>query len=373
LAVKVNTASPALLSAGVQAQAAGARESRPEGSTFFLRCPYTAHTSFPSDKAWCRMTNGECDVLAETYNTRLNRYINQDTRGKVTIRDDIQSGTIFITMNNLQLQDSGTYSCAYQQSTNVYVLLKTISLHVFKEVHKRELDSLTVQCPYGTQVSSMTKGWCREEGDTSCNILVSINSSSTQRYFEARQHRTTIWDKGWDKTVTITMEKLQEEDSGVYWCVLDTATGRTQTVEVRLTVSKSEYLSAGQRSCLQLPAPLSHLSFPPVLIFILLYVVLGILLIVALISVVILCIKRRRQLGRGNRQAEDIHDNPEDTEQITEQLGNLRKESKELKYITLNFISQLSTEEPLYANVGLEQAPRNSKAETVEYANIVLK
>ncbi|NXA53748.1 PIGR protein, partial [Nothocercus julius] len=348
------TASPALLFAGVRAQAAGARESRPEGSTLLLQCPYTKHDGFPSPKAWCRMTNEECDVLAETYHTYHGTYVNQDTRGRVTIQDNIESGTIFITMSNIQVRDSGTYSCAYHRNTNTYFLLKTISLHVFKEVRMQELDSLTVQCPYSTQPSSTTKAWCRQEGDTSCSILVSISSSSTQSYSNAPQHRTTISDKRWDKTVTITMEKLQEQDSGVYWCVLDTAGRRTRALEVRLTVSKSE----------------STLS-----IFILLYVVLGILLILALICVVTLCIKNHRQLRRGNRQAEDIYDKPEDTEQFqtTERMGSPRKDSKELKYVTLNFTGQLGPGEPLYANIGLEHAPRNSKAETVEYANIVLK
>ncbi|KGL79426.1 hypothetical protein N309_03224, partial [Tinamus guttatus] len=108
---------------------------------------------------------------------------------------------------------------------------------------------------------------------------------------------------------------------------------------------------------------------------ILLYVVLAILLILPLISVVTLCIKKRRQLRRGNRQAQDIYDKPEDTEQFqtTERMGSPRKDSEELKYVTLNFTGQGSPEEPLYANVGLQQVPRNSKAETVEYANIALK
>uniref|UniRef100_A0A8B9QGW3 Ig-like domain-containing protein n=1 Tax=Apteryx owenii TaxID=8824 RepID=A0A8B9QGW3_APTOW len=115
----------------------------------------------------------------------------------------------------------------------------------FTELHRRELDSLSVQCPYNAQMDSTTKAWCRREGHTSCNIVVSTNYPSTRRYSTAQQNRTSIWDNTWDKTVTITMEKLQEQDSGVYRCLLYTHARRTQIMEVRLTVSKSDRCPSG--------------------------------------------------------------------------------------------------------------------------------
>ncbi|NXE50279.1 CLM5 protein, partial [Casuarius casuarius] len=369
--------SPLVVFAGLRAQTPGAEESLQEGSTLSVQCLYTPQAPFPSQKAWCRVNNGICKILAKTTYSTFNTYVNQATEGRVTIEDDVKHGAISITMKNLQVQDSGTYSCASQSDTNTLWQLKTISLNVFKELHRQELDSLSVQCPYNAQTPSTTpKAWCRRQGPTSCNTVVSTNYPSTWHYTE--QSRTSIWDNTWGKTVTVTMEKLQQQDSGVYWCVLYTQTHHTRIMEVRLTVSKTstETTLSVTATTSQTTPSANDASFTTtapssVNIFILLSVVLGILLILALISIT-LYIKKHR---RGNRQAEDIYEKPEDTAQFqsTERMGSPRNDSNDLKYVTLHFTTPLSPEDPLYANVGPSQAPKTPKAETVEYADIALK
>lgn len=51
-------------------------------------------------------------------------------------------------------------------------------------------------------------------------------------------------------------------------------------------------------------------------------------------------------------------------------MGSPKDDSKDLKYVTLDFKSQRSPEEPLYCNVEPDQAPKNPKDENVEYAII---
>ncbi|KFQ73593.1 hypothetical protein N337_03485, partial [Phoenicopterus ruber ruber] len=109
---------------------------------------------------------------------------------------------------------------------------------------------------------------------------------------------------------------------------------------------------------------------------ILLPVVLSILFILALIIVITLCVRQCKQLKtRGTRQEEDIYDKPEDTAQLdsTEKMESPTDDSKDLEYITLNFKSQLSPEDPLYCNVEPSQTHREPKDENVEYAIIALK
>ncbi|XP_062450785.1 polymeric immunoglobulin receptor-like [Rhea pennata] len=478
---------------GLQAQTTDAEKSEREGSTFSIQCPYTTQAGSPSRKVWCRMTNIHCEILVTTY-SRFNSYINSITEGTVTIEDDVRHGIVSITMRNLQVEDSGRYSCISHADANTFLILKTISLKVFKELHRQELDSLSVQCPYNAQTySTMQKVWCRKEDHNPCNVVVRTHYPSTRHYSKAHQNRISIWDNTRNKTVTITMEKLQEEDSGVYLCMLYTRP--IQLMEVRLTVSKrTQQYAARESDMLFVQCPYSSLNYgavakawckaraggecailahtdwqpsghrrtahpgttkiwddsqrgtitvtmeklqaqdsgvywcalyehphlfrivevslniskvsteitllvtinasqttpsvtdtsfttsaPPksssVTIFIFLSVVLGIMLILALISVTTLWIKKRRQLRRGNRQAEAIYDKPDDTSQFqsTDRMRSLRKDSKDLKYVTLNFTTQFSSEEPLYANVGQSQAPKKATAETVEYADIVLK
>ncbi|KFZ65760.1 hypothetical protein N321_11057, partial [Antrostomus carolinensis] len=108
--------------------------------------------------------------------------------------------------------------------------------------------------------------------------------------------------------------------------------------------------------------------------FILLSVILSTLFILALISLIALYVRQRRQ-RRGSRQAEDFYDKPEDMTQLdsTERMESPNDDSKDLKYVTLNFKSRLSSEDPLYCNVEPSQIHRKPKDENVEYAIIALK
>lgn len=50
-----------------------------------------------------------------------------------------------------------------------------------------------------------------------------------------------------------------------------------------------------------------------------------------------------------------------------------KDDSKDLKYVTLNFKSRLSSEDPLYCNVEPSQTHRMTEDEDVEYAIIAFK
>lgn len=55
------------------------------------------------------------------------RYSDRARQGHITIQDG--NRTVSITMSELQVEDSGIYSCVYSSN---YVLLKTVSLNVYK-------------------------------------------------------------------------------------------------------------------------------------------------------------------------------------------------------------------------------------------------
>ncbi|XP_009703618.1 PREDICTED: uncharacterized protein LOC104165639 [Cariama cristata] len=425
----------------LRVQTLDAEERRLEGSTLYIQCPYNGETQYWHLKAWCRVRDYSCEPLVEISSTQ-HPYSKQVTKEKVTIEDYPVNRTVSITMTNLQAEDSGTYSCAYHYN---YLPLKTISLSIFKELHKWELDSLSVQCPYSSlRYSTGTKAWCRTEGQTACKNVVRTDYPSTQRNSKALVDRTSIQDDTQKRTVTITMEKLQAQDTGTYLCVIYRGSHPTWKMEVRLSVSKRyrrtpqqgrvtiqddsqqgivtitmeklEAQDSGVYWCAlheqsrlfrmeevtlnisdalarttlsgtagtnqatpgKTPAPSSNVNT-----FILLSGVLSILFILALISLITLGIRRRKQLQRqGNRQAEDtydkpehIYDKPEDTAQLdsTERMESPKDDSKDLKYVTLNFKSRLIPEDPLYCNVEPSQAHRKPKDENVEYASIAFK
>lgn len=132
---------------------------------------------------------------------------------------------------------------------------------LFAELHKLELDSLSVQCPYGALGYSWgRKAWCRQ-GQAQCSLVVSTVYSPKWGSNGARNKSSSIQDDTRTRTVTITMDKLQVQDSGVYWCALYNPNQRPafiRIMEVRLSVDKSEYLLADLASppWLSLPSPL---------------------------------------------------------------------------------------------------------------------
>ncbi|XP_005515100.2 uncharacterized protein LOC102090442 [Columba livia] len=358
-------------------------ESQPEGSALYVQCPYTAQMNYYQPKAWCRWRDGQWEHLVYTTYPTQNANTKRATRGKVTIEDNSTNRTVTITITKLQVEDSGTYSCAYTYGSQC-VPLKIISLIVFKELHKWELDSLSVQCPYSTAVdgtpvySTDIKAWCRLDR-TGCNILARTGHSSTQNHRKDQQGRVLIQDDTRKRTVTITMQKLQARDTGVYWCMLYTTTHLIWIMQVKLSVSKisAETTLPGSAGTTQTtpvgnsPEPSSNTNT-----FVLLAGVPSILFLLALIGSITLWVKRRKQLKRrGTRQAEDICDKPEDIAQLdsTDRMERPQDDSEDLKYVTLNFKPRLSPEDPLYCNVEPSQAHGKPEDEHVEYATIALK
>ncbi|KAM6333152.1 uncharacterized protein FN964_014181 [Alca torda] len=364
----------------LQAQPPDAEERQSEGSTLSIQCPYTAWTDYQQKKAWCRVADGQCELLVETTKPAQYSYTNEATKGKVTIVDYRQQGIVSITMTNLQAEDSGTYSCAYHYNSYLYIALRTISLTVFKELHTWERDSLSVQCPYSTPGhSARTKVWCRREGQTECKVVARSDYPSTPRNSHALEDRTSIQDDTQKRTVNITMQKLQAQDTGIYWCACYRGSQLIRITEFQLSVSKrlaGTTLSGTASTSLTTPSVTTPPLSSSVHTFSILSGVLSILFILALISSVTLCVRQHKQLKRrGNRQAEDTYDKPEDIAQldITERMESPKDDSEDLKYVTLNYKSRLSAEDPLYCNVEPSQAHRKPEDENVEYAIIALK
>ncbi|NWZ22702.1 CLM8 protein, partial [Asarcornis scutulata] len=365
---------------GLQAQTPG-ELSQHEGSNLSVLCHYPPEADYWKMKSWCCWRDHRCQPQVEIIGTRTETYTDRARQGHVTIQDDPIHRNFSITMTDLRVEDSGTYFCTYRKGRDSYVSLKRILLNVFKEFHKLELDSLSVQCPYhDLGYRSERKAWCRYPGQTgTCDLMVSTLTTHSWGTNNGQKGRASIQDDTQNRTVTITMEKLQAQDSGMYWCALYrpyTSIPFTRLMEVRLSVAKrptATTLSVTRGTSENHPPGNSTLAGQGVSTYIIISTVLYLLLIPVVIILITSCIRHHRKLKRrGNRQAEDIYDKPEDTTQLesTERMETPKDDSKDLKYVTLDFKSQRSPEEPLYCNVEPDQVPKNPKDENVEYAII---
>ncbi|XP_037666465.1 CMRF35-like molecule 2 [Choloepus didactylus] len=98
--------------------------------------------------------------------------------------------------------------------------------------------SLSVHCAYEEIYRGYNKYWCRGQYDTSCDTIVETKGEGK----EERSGRVTIRDYAGDLTFTVTMENLNADDAGSYWCKIQTswildAWSRDPAVQVRVSVS----------------------------------------------------------------------------------------------------------------------------------------
>ncbi|XP_067387726.1 CMRF35-like molecule 6 [Emydura macquarii macquarii] len=290
-----------------------------------------------------------------------------------------------------------------------FLLLLLLLFYIPAQEHEAvesrvEGQSLSIECRYDAQdYSNIRKTWCQPKGEI-CSALVSTSYTSAGSYQnKGTSRRATIEDDTWngiDDTqkgvVTITMEKLQVDDSGVYWCACYYPPNTYQIIEVKLDVTKAPSTSdvpvtrsTGHTSPVLSTAsaeltPTDSSHQPNENTFIILGVVLGLLFILALIGLVVLCTRKSRQLkSRGDGQAEDIYEEPRNApgsqgfHNMKDPKDDKQEMPQDLNYVTLDFKSSSSPKESVYANIMASQALETphtwSPSEPVEYANISLK
>ncbi|XP_019402219.1 PREDICTED: CMRF35-like molecule 9 isoform X2 [Crocodylus porosus] len=115
---------------GLQAQEYDAVESREEGETLSVQCPYNQQQYREAVKVWYQLRGGTYYQLASTQYTPLGGYQKEASLERTTIQDDNSKGTVTITIKRLQLQDAGVYMCGCFGHNRTVHILKTIQLKV---------------------------------------------------------------------------------------------------------------------------------------------------------------------------------------------------------------------------------------------------
>uniref|UniRef100_A0A452I315 Ig-like domain-containing protein n=1 Tax=Gopherus agassizii TaxID=38772 RepID=A0A452I315_9SAUR len=226
---------------GFEAQEFDAVVSRVEGQRLIVECRYNYWDYSATPKTWCQLGDEKCFPLVSTSYTSYG-YYNKVTFGRATIEDHTGNGIVTITMEKLQVQDSGVYWCARYYPPNTMYPLMTIKLDVSKvqEYDAIEGQSLSVQCPYNTQdYKEVKKAWCRWKGQNRCAVLVNTDGRYYGYQNRAQKGRARIHDDTQKGIVTVTMENLQVDDAGVYWCAHYKPPSFYLIFEVKLAVTKA--------------------------------------------------------------------------------------------------------------------------------------
>jgi len=105
-----------------------------------------------------------------------------------------------------------------------------------------ESGNVSVQCLYSApDYGAVSKAWCKETAGKPCTILATTALGPSGSRRTPQQGRVTIQDDTQQGILTITVEKLQAQDSGVYWCALHSHGYLFRMVEVTLHISDGEY------------------------------------------------------------------------------------------------------------------------------------
>ncbi|XP_066091215.1 CMRF35-like molecule 1 isoform X5 [Saccopteryx bilineata] len=100
-----------------------------------------------------------------------------------------------------------------------------------EEVNGLEQGSLTVQCHYDPGWETYRKWWCRGAEWSRCKILVKTTGTEV----EVKKDHVSIRDNQRSHVFTVTMEKLRQEDTGVYWCGIE-RTGTDLGIQIKVTI-----------------------------------------------------------------------------------------------------------------------------------------
>ncbi|XP_066091226.1 CMRF35-like molecule 5 isoform X2 [Saccopteryx bilineata] len=101
-----------------------------------------------------------------------------------------------------------------------------------EEVSGPEQGSLTVQCHYDPGWETYRKWWCRGAEWKYCEILVTTTGTEV----EVKKGRVSIRDDQRSCVFTVTMEKLRQEDTDVYWCGIHRNGAADLGIQVKVTV-----------------------------------------------------------------------------------------------------------------------------------------
>uniref|UniRef100_A0A2K6GUF4 CD300 molecule like family member b n=1 Tax=Propithecus coquereli TaxID=379532 RepID=A0A2K6GUF4_PROCO len=89
-----------------------------------------------------------------------------------------------------------------------------LSLQGPESVRGPERGSVTVQCHYNQGWETYEKWWCRGVKWHLCKVLVQTGGSEQ----EEKSGRVSIRDSWRDRSFTVTMEGLRQDDADTYWC-----------------------------------------------------------------------------------------------------------------------------------------------------------
>uniref|UniRef100_A0A8C6Z544 Polymeric immunoglobulin receptor n=1 Tax=Nothoprocta perdicaria TaxID=30464 RepID=A0A8C6Z544_NOTPE len=161
----------------------------PRGGSVAVHCPPGGHAG----PAWCKLGRGGCALVADGRGYVQGRY-----EGRVALGAPGSNGTFTVLMNDLRMEDAGTYACG---ATVPQGGPGTVELWVTAGRKEGAADFQEIY------VCRWSAGRCRRLLDSSGFVHGSYEGRARLGHRDA--------ERG---TFTVLLRRLREDDAGWYWC-----------------------------------------------------------------------------------------------------------------------------------------------------------
>ncbi|XP_053311900.1 polymeric immunoglobulin receptor [Spea bombifrons] len=213
-----------------------------------IKCFYSTLTKANKyeRKFFCREggRRRSCDTIVST-----NNYVAEDFKGRATIIDNNNEGSITVEISGLQLSNIGTYRCGIGSVTNG--LTAVISLAVTQDstipagaqlVYGQLRSTVTFLCDIGDQYASLRKYLCRI-GKSGCTNIVDSTGNMAAEY----QGRIMLSSGREAGSFTVKLIQLRKEDSGLYSCGFGNYGGGGDSTVFDLRINEETDILQGSR------------------------------------------------------------------------------------------------------------------------------
>ncbi|NWI93250.1 PIGR protein, partial [Pitta sordida] len=246
----------------------------PEAAELFyvkLHSTWTVSCMFGSEftslrRYLCKMDKGKCYNIIDS-----GRNFNENFTGRVLLSYEKQGASFSVTMTQMDWEDTGLYYCGVgeygkdgeSKGLDVFIYEDKKFPQLKTTVIGKTGSSATFECIYEPLKRSLKRTWC-EWKNARCEWIIESVGNVRPVY----EGRVAMFENPENKTVTIILNQLTEDDEGYYWCRSDEVKELESSAELKvikgeplLQAAKEVVAQVGSHVDLTCSYPCSYYSY----------------------------------------------------------------------------------------------------------------